>query len=125
MSSPSFPQWLEVEPAGEVTIVRFTQPLVLTGELADTAREHLFRLIEEPGRLHLVLNFGEVKSLTSLMISNLIQLHKKLQAAGGRLALCTANPVLYEIFQVVRLPLLLGIYGDEKEALQSFQSASV
>ena len=125
MSSQPFPQWLEAEPMGNVTVVRFTQPVLLTGELAEAVGEQLIGSLGDLGRRCLVLNFDRVESLTSLMIGKLIRLHQKVQGEGGRLALCTGNPVIYEIFQVVRLPLILGVYRKEEEAVQGLRASPV
>jgi anti-anti-sigma regulatory factor len=50
-------------------------------------------------------------------------LNKKVQAAGGRLAVCNLSPDLRETFEITRLSEYLDIYADEQDALQSCKSA--
>jgi anti-sigma B factor antagonist len=111
---------MDIEHVGSVTIVRFVDRLILTGTTAEAVSEELCRLTEREGRCRLILNFGNVRSLTSLMLGKLITLHKNVQAVGGRLAVCTLSPDLHEIFEVTRLTQYLDIYADEHEALLSF-----
>jgi anti-anti-sigma factor len=112
---------MEIEHVGNVTIVRFLD-LILSGITAEAVSDDLFRLVDGDGRSRLILNFAKVRSLTSLMLGKLITLNKKVQAAGGRLAVCALSPDLQEIFEVTRLSEYLDIYADEQEALQSSKS---
>jgi len=74
---------LKIEPAGEVTVVRFTRELVLSGHEAEDAGTQLAALLDEPGRRRLVVNFGNVRSLSSLMLSELIKLQRKAKSVGA------------------------------------------
>jgi hypothetical protein len=67
-----------------------------------------------------VLHFGEVESVTTLMVGRVIVLHRQAEAAGGRLVVCGARPFLDELFALLRLPELVPIYRGEQEALDSF-----
>jgi anti-anti-sigma factor len=110
---------LESEPVGGVTVVRFACAEIWGTETVREIGERLARLADIVGP-RLVLDFGKVDRLDSTMLGQLISLHKKVKAAGGRLALCRLNPELLEVFETLRLTRLLDIYGEEQEALQSF-----
>ena len=125
MPDHASPGPLQMEQAGKVTIVRFLQSLVLTGTTAETVSDHLGRLVEDRNHCRLLLNFGNVQSLTSLMLGKLIALHKLAQAAGGRLAVCALSPDVHQVFEVTRLTEYLAIYPDEPEALCSFGAAQL
>jgi anti-sigma B factor antagonist len=120
MPDPASPGPLRMEQAGNVTIVRFPQPIVLTGTTAEMVSDQLGRLVEDGNHCQLLLDFANVQSLTSLMLGKLIALHNRAQAAGGRLALCALRPDVQQIFEVTRLTELLATYADEPEALRSF-----
>ena len=111
---------LQMEQAGEVTVVRFLQAIILTGTTAEAVSDQLGGLVEDKYHCWLLLNFGNVQSLTSLKLGKLIALHNKVQTAGGRLALRALSPDVYQIFEVTRLTELLAIYPDEPQALHSF-----
>jgi anti-anti-sigma regulatory factor len=51
------------------------------------------------------------------MLGQLVALHTKLRAVGGRLVLCEVSPFLYEVFKAAKLPGLLCVRGGEQEAL--------
>jgi anti-sigma B factor antagonist len=110
---------LDIEQVDKVTIVRFTDHLILTGAIAEAVSEELGRLLHDEGRNRLILNFGNVQSLTSLMLGRLITLNKKIRARGGRLAVCGLSPDLEEIFVVTKLNEYLDMHANEHDALQT------
>jgi anti-anti-sigma regulatory factor len=69
-----------------------------------------------------VLNFGRAAGLTSRMLGQVVALHKKLQASGGRLVLCGVSPFLHEVFEAAELPGALCIRDVEDEALKAVAS---
>src|SRR5947209_8791590 len=107
MSSQPHQPLLEVEPRGPVTLVRFSGRSIWQEEPSRDVGEQLFGLVTDNCRL--VLNFGTVESMGSTMLGKLFALHKKVQAAGGRLAFCRVDPFLYQIFNVVKLTTLVPI----------------
>jgi anti-anti-sigma factor len=108
-----------VQRVGAVTVVRFRHVSMLEDAVVAEARACLFDLVEGQGRRLVVLNFGRVTSLASRMLGQLVALHHKLEAAGGRLALCEVSPFLYEVFEAAKLPGLLCVRGGEPEALEA------
>src|SRR5262249_54014349 len=79
--------------------------------------EQLSRLASEVGRRRLVLNLGNVGSLGSLALSQLITCQKRIQAAGGRLILCNLNPSLLEILRTTRMDHMFNIWGHDGQQL--------
>jgi anti-sigma B factor antagonist len=120
MSSQPRRRRLEVEDLGDVTVVKFTDKKILDEQNIQIIGEQLFSLVDELGRRRLVLNFGNVEYLSSAALGKLITMNKKVQTAGGRLALCSIAPQIYEVFEITGLKKLFNIYEDEQEALQSF-----
>lgn len=122
MPEPASRSSMKIERGDNVTIVRFVDRLILSGTTAGAVSDELCRLVEGEGCLRLILNFGNVQSLTSLMLGRLITLNKKVQAAGGRLAVCNLSPDLQEVFEITKLSEYLDLYASERDALQSFKS---
>jgi anti-anti-sigma factor len=112
---------IEIDHAGNATIVRFVESLILTGTTAEAVSDELSRLLEGGHRVPLILNFENVRSLTSLMLGKLIQLNKKANARGGRLAVCGLCPDLQELFEVTQLHEYLDIHANEQDAVQALQ----
>jgi stage II sporulation protein AA (anti-sigma F factor antagonist) len=111
--------WFVVEPVGAVTVVRFGRVGILEGEAVTEFRERVFDLVDRDGRRLFLLNFGKVAGLASGLLGQLVALHQKLRAKGGRLVLCEVSPFLYEFFEAADLPGVLCIRGGERQALAS------
>jgi anti-sigma B factor antagonist len=79
----------------------------------------LMALMAELGRRPLLVDFGKVRSLTSLMLGKLIGLNRAAESAGARLAIFNLRPDVRDILEVTRLNLVLSIYNDEPDALLS------
>lgn len=110
---------VQIEPMGDITVVTFTRRSILTGETVEAIAQQLYQLAEQEGRRKLVLNFGNVDRLASAMLGKLLLLNRKLRGLGGKLVLCRIAPHLYEIFALLRLSQVFGIFAEEQEALQA------
>jgi anti-anti-sigma factor len=113
-------EWLVIEPAGGVTVVRFAPECghFLKDETIKALGERLFGLLAD-GHRRLVLNLEHLVRLDSLLLGKFVALHKKALAAGGGVVLCHLSPQLYDVFQILQLTGFLRIYGTEAEAVQN------
>jgi anti-sigma B factor antagonist len=109
---------LNVERRPDAIVARFSREVILSGPEADAIDERLTALLGEVGQRPLLVDFGNVRSLTSFMLGNLVGLNRAADSAGVRLALFNLRPDVREIFEVTRLHLILRLYGSESEALQ-------
>jgi anti-anti-sigma factor len=105
-----------------VTVVHFIHRELLTERLLEALAAELFGLVELRGQSHLLLDFAHIERLSSAMLGTLVRLHHKCRLRSGRLILCRIAPHLQEVFALVGLTHLVGIYHRELEALQAFQS---
>src|SRR5438045_1206662 len=96
-------------------VVTFTGPK-LTYDVGET----LYRLVEAEGHEKLVLNFENVRVLTSAPIGVLVNLLKKAASVGGAVRLCRLDPDLREILELTRTAALFEIFDDEQDAIRSF-----
>lgn len=109
---------LEVESRDDALIARFAQQVSLCGQLAEVVAEQLVSLVSEAGRQPLLVDFGNVQSVTSFMLGQLVRLSRTAKAADRRLALFNLPPHIRQIVEVARLDLLLPLYSDESAALR-------
>ena len=98
-----------------VTVVRLAGP-----KLVIDASGPLYGLVDEGGHRKLLLDFAEVRFLSSAALGVLITLKRKVDAAGGQLKLCRLAPDLLELFRLTRMQELFAIHGDDREALARF-----
>jgi len=67
---------------------------------------------------------GEPVGLTSRVLGQVVALHNKLRAVGGRLVLCEVSPFLDEVFETAELPGALCIREGEDEGLKTMTCAA-
>jgi anti-anti-sigma factor len=108
---------LEVERRRDVIIARFTCEVVLSGQEAESAANQLTALLPELDQRRLLVDFGKVRSLTSIMIGELVRLNNAARAAGGQLALFNLPPIIREVMEVSQLNRIMSLYDDESSAL--------
>jgi anti-sigma B factor antagonist len=114
-------RWMEVEQVGDALVVRFTQARMLDEAQIQALGRQLLDLVDKDGCRKLVLNFARVTSLVSTMLAKLVMLHKRMKAAGGRLALCCFDANIDQTIRTLKLDRIFAIFPDEQEALQGLQ----
>src|ERR1043166_2831993 len=110
---------LRVEHNGDVAIVHFLDKRILDEPTIQAIAEQLFGLVDSEGRRKLLLNFSNVEYMASAALGKLINLHKKLHALQGKLAMCHVIPQIYEVFAITKLDKIFKIYPDEEAAMAS------
>ena len=121
MTAQAVSSWFSVEQVGPLTVIRFGRVATPEDEAVAEVRERLFDLVDREGRRQVLLDFGKVRGLASRMLGQLVALHHKLRAVGGRLVLCEVSPALYEFFETAKLPGVLCIRGGELDALEALR----
>jgi anti-anti-sigma factor len=96
-----------VEQSGNVRVITFTNEEVHDAENV-IARE-LKGCTVGLGRSHLMLDFTNVKRLSSVELGTLLTLHKRVKASGGRLSLFNLNPRVYEVVTTAHVQARLEI----------------
>ena len=110
---------ISVEYADNATIVTFTCEKILEEKDIQMLQEAIMSVIEQTERITLVLDFCNVKFLSSAVLGLLIRVSKKIYERDGRLKLCNINPKIYEIFKITRLTKIFDIYPDVESAVRS------
>ena len=111
---------LRLENVDGVTVVSFVESKIVTEENIQEVGDQLYSLVEDQGLKQLLLNFGNVQYLSSAALGKLITLNKKVQQAGGKLAMCKIAKEILEVFEITKLDKLFKIFKDEQTALQWF-----
>jgi anti-anti-sigma factor len=105
------------ERVGEATVLTFTQADIGNEETVRAIREQVYDLLESQGHPRLVLDFAEVRRMSSTLLGMLIGLNKRAREAGGDLTLCSLIPDLYQEFESTRLHKFFRICPDRQAAL--------
>jgi len=110
---------ISVEYAGNATIVRFTDEKILEEKDIKALQDSILPIIESAsGRINLILDFGNVRFLSSAVLGLLIRISKRIYECEGQLKLCNISPKIYEIFKITRLTKTFDIYESIEGAIE-------
>jgi anti-sigma B factor antagonist len=121
MNSIQTSNLLSREDFGDVTVLRVKATTLAHDNVTDAVFEQAYAVVEAEGRSRIVLNLDPVLFLASAALGKLVNLLRKVRAAGGRLILCKVKRPLEELFRITRMADILIAYEDEQEAVQSFR----
>jgi anti-sigma B factor antagonist len=120
MTTPTRRRRLEVEIVGDVAIVNFVDRKLLEEQQIEEIGLQLFALVDEDGRLKILLNFANLEYVASAAFGKMITLQKKKLHNRGTLIICCVSPEVYEAFEITNLHKFFTIRKDEASALQAF-----
>ena len=110
---------ISVEYSENATVVTFVDEKILEEMDIQALRESIMSVIEEGGRINLILDFCNVRFLSSAVLGLLMRISKKVYEQDGQLRLCNISSRLYEIFKITRLNKIFDIYDDVESATES------
>ena len=109
---------ISVEYAENATIVSFVDEKILEEMDIRALQETIMSVIESAsGGMNMILDFGNVRFLSSAVLGLLIRVSKRIYERDGRLKLCNINPKIYEVFKITRLTKTFDIYNDVDSAV--------
>lgn len=109
---------ISVAYAEQATIATFTDEKILEEKEVRELEQTLTSLIEQADGIALVLDFSNVRFMSSAVLGLLIKVSKRVYERGGKLALCAIGPRIYEIFKITRLTKIFDIYKDADTAVR-------
>lgn len=106
------------ESLGDVVIVNMGGKLdtATSGE----AETYLTNIMTEGGGNKLLLNFEELKFISSAGLRIVLATTKKLKGMGGDLKLCHLAPIVKEVFDISGFSMIIKVYDTQEEALSTF-----
>ncbi len=114
------PLHLQYRTTNGVTVVGFNTPYLQAEADVEKVGAELFDLVDSQKLTKLVLSFQGVRFVSSSMLAQLVQLHKKLHKSGGKLRLCALSPTLADLVHTTHLDKLFEVVPDEASALEKF-----
>ena len=101
------------------TIVSFVDEKILEEMDIRALQDTIMSVIEQTERINLILDFGNVRFLSSAVLGLLIRISKRIYEVEGCLKLCNINQNISEVFKITRLTKTFDIYNDVDSALAS------
>jgi len=114
---------IAVEYADNATIVTFMQAKILEEKDIQQLSRSLVSVVEQAERVNIVLNFENVRFLSSAVLGLLIRLSKKVYEREGQLRLCNIDAKINEVFRITRLTKIFDICSDVEGSLESISSS--
>ena len=114
---------ISVEYAKNATIITFTDEEILEDKDIRVLQESGMSVVEQAERINLILDFCNIRFLSSAVLGLLIRVSKKIYERDGQLRLCNISPKIYEIFKITRLTKIFDICRDKKNAVESLPTA--
>ena len=108
---------ISVEYSESATIVTFTDEKILEDEQIRSLQDSIISVVEQAGRVNLILDFRNVRFLSSAVLGLLIRVSKRVYEGDGQLRLCNIHPKIHEIFRITRLTKIFDIYPDLEQAI--------
>ena len=108
---------LSVEYRGPVVVTMLTDEKILDEAQLQALEGSFMPLIEQNPKIQLIVDFGNVKFLTSSVLGLLIRVSKKVYETEGKLRLCSITPKILEIFKITRLDKIFEIFPNVDEAM--------
>ena len=111
---------LNVQTVGDVTVVGFVDRMLVNEDIIREVGDQLRELVEVQGVDKLLLNFSDVRYMSSSLLGLMLPLTRSLTRRGGQMKLCNLVPSLKEVFTVSKLDRLFSLYDQEATALDAF-----
>jgi anti-anti-sigma factor len=99
-----------------IILVNLSQEQAMSNDL-DTVAE----MVRERGNYNVVIDFSDVDTVTSSVLSKLLKLHEPLTADRRRLVLCGITAAIKGILMVTNLDTLFEIVDDKFTALATLE----
>ena len=109
---------ISVEYNKNATIMRFTDEKILEEQDIKALQDSILTVIEQAERINLILDFCNVRFLSSAVLGLLIRISKRIYEREGQLGLCNINPKIFEIFKITRLTKTFDIYDSVESAME-------
>lgn len=111
---------LNVRTARHVTVVSFADRMLVNEETIRDVGDQLRELVETQKVANLLLDFRDVRFMSSSFLGMMLPLLRAIDRRGGQMKLCNVAPSLKEVFTVSKLDRLFLLYDDENAALDAF-----
>jgi len=108
-----------IKKVAEVTIVDFIDAAIMDVLQIQQIGQELYELVDQQDRRYILLDFSNVKFLSSQTLGIMLNLHKKLAGRKGWMGVCGLKKDLHKIFKLTRLDRIFNFYETQQEALRT------
>jgi anti-sigma B factor antagonist len=114
---------LKTDEADGVLIVSFQDASILDTLTIQKIGRELFEIVETQAKRKVILDFGEVRFLSSMALGVLLTLRRKADKAGAAIALTRVRDELARVFEITNLDKLFQFFNTNEEAVAHLAAA--
>ncbi|MCI0492511.1 MAG: STAS domain-containing protein [Planctomycetes bacterium] len=103
-----------------ILTICFDDARILDEAKLEQLGQDLIAMLNQTTEERVILDFRNVKFMSSSMLGKLVQTHKKCGEFKVKLKLCSISPDIREVFKITRLDKLFEIEADEEAARKAF-----
>lgn len=111
---------LVVQDYAGVTLASIANASMLDSRAIDATGEALYQLVDKQNRRKIIVDFSDVRFLSSQAIGVIISMHQKTKKIKGELVLCGVREEIMKVFKITSLDKLLTFLPNDKAALKKF-----
>jgi anti-anti-sigma factor len=104
-----------VENGTDVTLVTFEDENILEEQQIRKLERALLPIVRENEQKRLVLNFQNVKFMSSSFLGLLVKIHKRVVEMDGQLQLFNLDPKIHKVFEITQLVKIFDIVPPRQE----------
>lgn len=104
----------------DILIIYFQDVRIIDDSRINALGRELTELVNTGNSKKFILNFQNVSFMSSAMIGKLVLFGKNCKTAGIELKLCSINPNVEEVFNLMQLKKVFSIEKDEDAAVKGF-----
>ena len=111
---------LRVSELEGITTVGFRDASILDVLTIQKIGKELYDVVETNGKKKVILDFGDVRFLSSQALGVLLTLRRKADKAGAKIVLARIRPELARVFKITNLDKLFDFHDDLAKAAETF-----
>ncbi len=112
--------FLQTSSSGEILTVFFMESKILDAAMIQSMQEELLAILGRTEETNVLLDFRQVKFLSSAALGMLVRANKKCKEFKVTMKLCNLTPSIREVFKITGLDRALEIHPDTESAEKSF-----
>jgi len=109
---------IDIQTLGDVTVVSFPETTLLDTMAADHFGREIYRVLEAGVRTGLVIDFANVRFLSSPTLGVLVSLSRRAKRSGTRVVLAAVPSEFAAVFKVTDLLKFFEMYERREDALR-------
>ncbi|MFN0135290.1 MAG: STAS domain-containing protein [Phycisphaerae bacterium] len=119
MADETTPSALKFEDVAGVCVVGFRDASILDALTIQRIGKELYDLVEAQAKKKVVLDFGDVRFLSSQALGVLLTLRKKADKEKATICLARIRPELARVFKITQLDQLFKFHDSRDHAIAS------